>query len=154
MTAAVFIADDNPADVDLIQLAFDENGLNPDYIVASDGLQAIELLKTALPALILLDIKMPGADGFEVLSYLRGQPRLRDVHVIVMSSSTAPVDKERALKLGAKQYWPKPARFDDTVQFIGTLRRFVLGTGIAPPEARITTVSPEPHSGSAAPNDR
>ena len=128
MTTAVFIADDNPADVDLIQLAFDENGLSPDYIVACDGLEAIELLKTALPVLILLDIKMPGADGFEVLSYLRSQPRLCDVHVIVMSSSTAPVDKERALKLGAKQYWPKPARFDDTVQFIGTLRRFVLGT--------------------------
>ena len=128
MTAAVFIADDNPADIDLIQLAFGENNLNVDFIVASDGLQAIELLQTVLPALILLDIKMPRADGFEVLSYLRGQPRLRDVHVIVMSSSMAPVDQERARKLGASQYWPKPARFDDAVQFIGTLRRFVIGT--------------------------
>ena len=128
MTAAVFIADDNPADIDLIQLAFEENNLNVDFIVASDGLQAIELLQTVLPALILLDIKMPRADGFEVLSYLRGQPRLRDVHVIVMSSSMAPRDQERARKLGASQYWAKPTRFDDTVQFIGTLRRFVIGT--------------------------
>ena len=128
MTAAVFIADDNPADIDLIQLAFGENNLNVDFIIASDGLQAIELLQTVLPALILLDIKMPRADGFEVLSYLRGQPRLRDVHVIVMSSSMAPRDQERARKLGASQYWAKPTRFDDTVQFIGTLRRFVIGT--------------------------
>ena len=142
MTATVFIADDNPADVDLIKLAFEENCLNPDYIVASNGLQAIELLKIALPAVIFLDIKMPGADGFEVLRYLRGQPRLRDVHVIVMSSSIATVDRERALKLGASQYWPKAARFDDAVQFIGTLRRFVLGTPLAPPEVRTTTVTP------------
>ncbi len=128
MTAAVFIADDNSGDIDLIQLAFEENGMDPDYIIASNGLQAIELLKTASPALILLDIKMPGADGFEVLSFLRSQPRLHDVHVIVMSSSTATMDRERALKLGASQYWPKPARFDDSVHFIGTLRRFFLRT--------------------------
>ena len=128
MTATVFIADDNLADVELIQLAFFENNLNVDFIVASDGLQAIELLQTVLPTLILLDIKMPGADGFEVLSHLRSQPKLFDVHVIVMSSSNARVDHDRALKLGASQYWPKPARFDDSVQFIGTLRRFVLET--------------------------
>ena len=65
MTATVFIADDNLADVDLIQLAFFENNLNVVFIVASDGLQAIELLETVLPTLILLDIRMPGADGFE-----------------------------------------------------------------------------------------
>ena len=128
MTAAVFIADDNLADVELIQLAFSENNMNVEFIVASDGLQAIELLQTVLPALIFLDIKMPGADGFEVLSFLRSQPRLRDVHVITMSSSRAAVDQDRALKIGASQYWTKPARFNDTVQFIGTLQRFVNGT--------------------------
>lgn len=124
----VFIADDNLADVDLIQLAFFENNLNVDFTVATDGLQAIELLLTVLPTLILLDIKMPGADGFEVLSHLRSQPRLQDVHVIVMSSSNARVDHDRALKLGASQYWTKPARFDETVRLIGTLRQLVNGT--------------------------
>ena len=128
MTNAVFIADDNLADVELIQLAFSENNMNVSFIVALDGLQAIELLQTVLPTLIFLDIKMPGADGFEVLSFLRSQPRLRDVHVITMSSSRAAVDQDRALKIGASQYWTKPARFNDTVQFIGTLQRFVNGT--------------------------
>ena len=128
MTATVFIADDNLADVDLIQFAFSENNLNVDFIVASDGLQAIKLLQTVLPTPILLDIKMPGADGFEVLDYLRSQPRLDDVHVIIMSSSNARVDHDRALKLGASEHWPKPARFDDTVRLIGTLRQFVIDT--------------------------
>ena len=127
MTALVFIADDNLADVELIQLAFSENNMNVDFVVASDGLQAMEKLQTVLPTLIFLDIKMPGADGFEVLSFVRSQPRLRDVHVLIMSSSIARTDQERALRLGASQYWPKPARFNDAVELIGSLRRFVIG---------------------------
>ena len=127
MTPLVFIADDNLADVELIQLAFSENNMNVDFVVASDGLQAMEKLQTVLPTLIFLDIKMPGADGFEVLSFVRSQPRLRDVRVLIMSSSIARTDQERALRLGASQYWPKPARFNVAVELIGSLRRFVIG---------------------------
>ncbi len=122
MTASILIADDNPADIDLLMLAFEESGLQAEWTVANDGLRAIELLQTATPALILLDIKMPGADGFEVLTYLRGQARLRDVQVIVMSSSSASADQERALRLGASRFWTKPERFEDILRFVASLR--------------------------------
>lgn len=125
MTALVFIADDNQADIDLITLAFEENGMQVDLTVANDGLRAIDLLESIQPTLVMLDIKMPGADGFEVLAWLRDQTRFRDVPVVVMSSSFADSDQQRALQLGASQFWSKPVRFYEMVEFVASLRRIL-----------------------------
>lgn len=117
----VLIADDNPADIDLITLAFEESGKTVEFLIAANGAQAIEQLRQASPSLVLLDINMPRVDGFEVLKYLRGQPHLINTRVIIMSSSMAPQDKDQAMNLGANAYWVKPSRFEDTVRFIGSL---------------------------------
>ena len=121
MSPTVFIADDNPADQELIQLAFAEAGMQAEFIAASDGLTAIELLKTVVPNLILLDIKMPLADGFEVLRWLRGDERLCKVPVIIMSSSSAASDRQRAIDFGALRFWSKPTKFEDTIAFAASL---------------------------------
>ena len=85
----------------------------------------VDALQAILPFIILFDIKMSGADSFVVLSHLLSQPRLHDIPAIVMSSSNARGEHDLTLGLGASEYWPNASRFDETVDFIGTLRRFV-----------------------------
>ena len=127
MTLTVLIADDNPSDIDLIQLAFEENRLVADFLTANDGLAAIALLPTAAPGLFLIDIKMPRADGFEVLRAIRGERRFDGVPVVVMSSSAAEHDRQRAFALGATRYWVKPARFHESIALVATLPQLLAG---------------------------
>ena len=125
MNLTVLVADDNPADIDLIQLAFEENRLTADFLTASDGLAAIALLPGASPGLFLIDIKMPRADGFEVLARIRGERRFDAVPAIIMSSSAAAQDRERAFALGATRYWVKPARFHEAIALVATLPQLI-----------------------------
>src|SRR4051812_28573679 len=93
----ILLAEDDPNDVLLIQRAFQKAGLRIALEVVADGEQAIEYLsgrgiysnreKYPLPFLLLLDLKMPGIDGFEVLQWIRGQPSLKRLLVVVLTSS-------------------------------------------------------------------
>lgn len=125
MTPVIFIADDNLADVDLLRLAFEETAMTATITVATDGSDAMRQLKTFLPSLVLLDIKMPEVDGFEVLSEIRRDERLKDVPVVMMSSSMAQSDRQRALQLGATTYWVKPGRFAELLELVQTLPSLV-----------------------------
>jgi CheY-like chemotaxis protein len=127
MSATVLIADDNPADIELLVLAFEEQRLQARLLIARDGLQAIECLDRERPHLVLLDIKMPRADGFEVLAALRLRPALADVPVIMMSSSTAEHDRRRSLALGATRYWVKPSLYHEALSLVGSLPALVPG---------------------------
>ena len=74
-----------------------------------NGLLAIEALKDAeRPDLVVLDLKMPEVDGFEVLSWLQKHPEFSDIHVVVLSGSEATADIERAKSLGARACYTKP----------------------------------------------
>src|SRR5206468_3618842 len=121
----VLIADDNPADIELLILAFEEQRLEARFLIAADGHQAIGFLDREHPHLVLLDIKMPRADGFEVLDALRLRPALADVPVIMMSSSNAEHDRRRSLALGATRYWPKPALYHEALSLVGSLPALV-----------------------------
>lgn len=121
MTTRILIADDNPADIEVFALAFEELGLTPDFLIAKDGSEALALLERERPVLALLDVKMPKATGFEVLQAIRATPRLQNLPVIVMSSSEAEQDRQQALDLGAMRYWVKPAVFPDAVALVKTL---------------------------------
>lgn len=80
--------------------------------VAYGSSPGLELLETMIPKLILLDINMPGVDGFEILSFLRREPRLADVPVVVISSDDQPETKKRAMEGGATDMLLKPATLD------------------------------------------
>ena len=121
MSSRILIADDNPADIEVLTLAFEDLGLKPDLIIAKDGGEALTLLEREHPVLALVDIKMPKVDGFDVLQAIRATPRLQNVPVIIMSSSVADQDRQRALDLGAMRYWVKPALFAETVALVKTL---------------------------------
>lgn len=81
--------------------------LQYEIIVAGDGDSAIETLKSAVPSLILLDLMLPKKGGFEVLEWMKSQPALRDVPVIVTSNLGNEGDIQKALALGAKEYLVK-----------------------------------------------
>jgi CheY-like chemotaxis protein len=92
--------------------------------VVKDGVEAVEYLKTnVLPKIILLDLKLPRMDGFEVLKYIRSNKRTKLIPVIVLTSSTEEQDVNRAYSLGANSYIRKPVdfkKFHELTQKLGS----------------------------------
>ena len=104
----VLVVDDDPFTIELISQL-----LRPSYRVraAKDGEHALRLLaEPSLPDLVLLDVMMPGIDGFETLGRIRADPAIRDVPVIMVTALNADADEERGLSMGAVDYIAKPIR--------------------------------------------
>jgi CheY-like chemotaxis protein len=115
--------DDN--DVFFMERALQRAGLHVPVTWLADGQAAIDyfsgLEKSALPDLILLDVKIPGRDGFEVLEWLRQHPDFRERRVIMLTSSDDPGDIRRARALGADQFLTKQSDYRDVVQLLSRL---------------------------------
>lgn len=79
-----------------------------EVLQAEDGRAAVEVLKRHLPDLILLDIRMPNMDGFELLELLRGFPRAQAIPVVMLTSLSGARDLDRAMQLGVVDYLTKP----------------------------------------------
>ena len=128
--------EDDPNDVLLLQHACRKAATTCNIQAVSDGDEAIAYLKGIdhfadrerfpLPHLILLDLKMPRISGFEVLSWLRDNPKLRFIPVVVLSSSNHDSDLRRAYELGANSYLIKPVSFDSLVEIIRTIHDYWL----------------------------
>jgi CheY-like chemotaxis protein len=124
----ILLAEDDANDVMLIQRAFQKAGLRNVLKVVRDGDAAIQYLRGdgpyadrdqyPLPFLLLLDLKMPGTDGFEVLEWLRDESQLKRLLVVVLTSSNLQADVDRAYELGANSYLVKPVSFDEMVHLI------------------------------------
>jgi CheY-like chemotaxis protein len=124
----ILVADDEESDVLLIQLALKRAGLPTSVVVARSGREAVGLLagmppagqsnSTTRPELLLLDLKMPYMDGFEVLSWLATREDLKDLPVIVFTSSADDADRQRACRLGAREYLVKPNALDQLVRLL------------------------------------
>jgi CheY-like chemotaxis protein len=124
----ILLVEDDPNDVLLIQRAFQKAGLRDMLRVVRDGEQAVEYLSGRgqyadrehypFPFLLLLDLKMPGVDGFEVLEWIRSQKTLRRLLVVVLTSSNLQADVDRAYELGANSYLVKPVEFGEMVNMV------------------------------------
>lgn len=124
----ILLVEDDSNDVLLIQRAFQKAGLREMLKIVRDGEQALDYLagrgpytdreRYPLPYLLLLDLKMPGTDGFEVLQWVRGEPELRRLLVVVLTSSNLQADVDRAYELGANSYLVKPVEFDEMVNML------------------------------------
>ena len=122
----VLVADDDQNDVFFLRRAFDKAGLPYPVHDVRDGQEAIDYLSGCndfkdrsqfpLPALLLLDLKMPRVSGFDVLRWLETRQELRDLPVVVLSSSNQPSDIEKAQALGADDYLVKPTQFDELME--------------------------------------
>jgi two-component system response regulator len=110
----IFIVDDSPTDIELTTIALEATGREIVVRFATDGKSALAMLRNGLrvPALILLDLKMPGMDGIEVLREIRTDDRLRDLPVVVVTSSALESDREDAFAAGASGYIQKPLALD------------------------------------------
>jgi CheY-like chemotaxis protein len=125
--AIILLAEDREDDILLVRKAFQKGSVaNPLYVVR-DGEEAVAYLsgqryyqnrsEYPLPDLFLLDLKMPRMDGFEVLRWIRQQPTLRTLRVIVLTSSDDIADVNKAYRLGANSFLVKPLDF---VNYVGT----------------------------------
>ena len=102
----VVVAEDDPAVLELLRVRLGIAGYTVGY--ARNGLTAVELIRSVKPAVVVLDINMPGLDGFEVLTALRRDRMVRPLAVLMLSSRCAPADIQRCIALGAKDYLAKP----------------------------------------------
>lgn len=120
------LAEDSENDVFLMQRAFEVAGLPNPLQVVKDGDDAVAYLQGEagfqnrseypLPSVVLLDLNLPRKNGFEVLQWMRTQPTLKRIVVIILTASNRSADADRAYDLGANFYLTKPSRFDDLVK--------------------------------------
>jgi two-component system, response regulator len=116
---AILLVEDNADDVELTLRAFSRSTIHPQIHVARDGSEALAALigsemqpqAATLPALVLLDLKLPGLSGFDVLRVLRANVRTRMLPVTILTSSTEPIDLVTGYGLGANSYIRKPGSF-------------------------------------------
>ena len=130
------VVEDDPNDVLLLYRAFQKTGLKNPLQVMRDGQEAIDYLshqgkftsagQFPLPALVLLDLNMPRKNGFEVLEWLRQQPALKRLSVVVFTASSEIADIERAYDLGANSYVVKPTNDDTLIAVVQQLHSYWL----------------------------
>jgi len=131
----IFLAEDNPADVYLIERALKEHDIAFQLEVAENGKQALSFLRRAdglekegLPSLIVLDLNLPQHDGAEILQRIRQTPSLESVPVVVLTSSDSPRDQLTALESGASRYIRKPSNLQDFMAIGAALKDLLTGT--------------------------
>jgi two-component system, response regulator len=138
----IVLVEDNPDDVELTLRAFRQHNLRNEIVVARDGAEAHELLfsekaaQAPVPALVLLDLKLPKLNGLEVLQALRDNPRTALVPVVILTSSVEEEDIISAYKLGANSYIRKPVDFTEFVEAIQQLGMYWLLINQPPPGSR------------------
>ncbi|MFO3796096.1 MAG: PleD family two-component system response regulator [Anaerolineales bacterium] len=108
--ATALVIDDNRQTANALAQMLEVLGL--EVYLAYGASSGIALLGNLLPDLILLDINMPGIDGLEVLAYLRREPRLNAVPVIIITSDDQPETRQRAFQMGAQGFILKPVTLD------------------------------------------
>ena len=128
---SILLAEDNPNDVELTLAAFSEHNLANEVFVVSDGEEALDYLfqrgrfkarPNGNPAVILLDLKMPKVDGLEVLRIIKQDEKLKNIPVVMLTSSREEPDLLRSYQLGVNAYVVKPVDFQsfmDAVKQIG-----------------------------------
>src|SRR3712207_1757180 len=130
----VLLVEDNPDDADLIAHAFRKAQAPHRLEMVGDGEQAIDYLTgrlpieggepQPLPAVVLLDLKLPRQSGFAVLAWIRANPHIRHVPVVVLTSSGQDEDIRRAYELGANSYLVKPVRRDALLEIVQMVNRY------------------------------
>lgn len=127
----ILAAEDDPNDLELLRHVVSDNGVEVDFQSAHDGEQVLSYLQGEggfgnrllhpLPDIVVLDLKMPRMNGFEVLEWLRQRRGLSRIPVIVLSGSGLETDVEEAYRLGANTYFTKPGQLAELRQIMGAL---------------------------------
>lgn len=136
-TKDILLIEDNEDDEVLSLLALKRGASKERVTVVRDGAEALEYLfgagrRAGVPDLILLDLKLPKVDGFEILRRLRSEEETRDMPVVVLSSSKERRDMNRCYGLGASSYVRKPVNFEQFTRTVEHLKRYWLTASESP----------------------
>ena len=138
----ILLVEDNPDDAALAERALEKNHVANEIVLACDGAEALDYLfcrgayveRTGdLPAVVLLDLKLPKIDGLEVLRRVRGDPHTRMLPIVVLTSSKEDQDMIASYSLGANSYIRKPVDFEQFMQAVGQLGLYWLVLNEVPP---------------------
>jgi len=141
-SGTILVVEDDPNDIFFLQYAFEQAGIKNPLRVVDDGQQAIDYLAGSgkfaersqypLPALILLDLKLPVMMGLDVLRWIKEHPEYHTLVVIVMTSSKDPTDIHEAYKLGARSYLVKPLSVQERLEVAKAIKLYWLELNILP----------------------
>ena len=138
----MLLAEDNEHDVELTLSALSESRLANEVVVVRDGAEALDYLyrrgryqqrEEGNPVVVLLDLKMPKVDGLEVLRRIKGDDALRQIPVVMLTSSREENDLVESYRLGANAYVVKPVEFNRFVEAVRELGVFWAVINEAPP---------------------
>lgn len=132
----ILMADDDPDDRQMTKEAFDESHLANDLRFVEDGVELMDYLhrrgkyndpaSSPRPGLILLDLNMPKKDGREALSEIKTDPRLKNIRIVILTTSKAEEDILRSYNLSASSYITKPVTFESLLDVVKTLGKYWL----------------------------
>jgi len=138
----ILVVEDSPEDYESVVRAFSRVGLTNPVFRCEDGEDALDYLfrrgvyadplRSPRPAVILLDLNLPGTDGREVLTEIKADHRLRRIPVIVLTTSAAEDDVQTCYAAGANSYLQKPVRFDGLVDTVRWLKGFWFDVALLP----------------------
>lgn len=141
--ASLLLVEDNPMDIELILHAFKDVRLGNTIHTAENGQKALDYLfgkgkyadrrQYPLPDIILLDLKMPGIDGHEVLRRIKCTEKLKRLPVIILTSSRDEGDRAMSYDNGANSYLVKPVAFDEFLKVVKTVSDYWLSLNVEPP---------------------
>ena len=141
----ILLVDDNPSDIKLAQRAFEKCKIGNELVVAEDGQAALDCLfgepSRELPAVVLLDLKLPRVEGLEVLRQIRENKRTRLLPVVVLTTSTEERDLINSYSLGANSYVRKPVNFEEFLAVIARLGDYWLALNEVPARWEITILT-------------
>lgn len=142
----ILLVEDNPSDIGLTKRALGKSRVVNELVIAEDGQEALDYLFGAgayagrevsqLPAVVLLDLKLPRVDGLEVLERIRADERTRRLPVVVLTSSKEEQDRAASYDLGVNSYIRKPVDFTQFVHAIEQLGLYWLVLNELPPQTR------------------
>lgn len=145
MIKSILLVEDNPEDVRLTKRALKKNNIGNELVVLADGVEALEYLIKAseveagksgsLPAVTLLDLKLPRMDGLELLKEIRSHERLKRLPVVILTSSKEQQDILKSYDLGANSYIRKPVDFEQFTEAMRCLGLYWLLLNEPPPKA-------------------
>jgi CheY-like chemotaxis protein len=138
MSPGILVIEDNEDNITLIDYLLKAHGYEP--LLARDGEQGVQLAIDSHPELVLLDIRMPGMDGFEVAAALKARPDLSDTSVVAITASVMLGDRERVEAAGFDGYIEKPI---DPEVFVALIERWLREPA---PAAQTPTEEPWPRS--------
>ncbi len=144
----ILLVEDNPDDVELTLRALKQYNIRNEIAVVRDGAEALDYLfatgvyadrdTTTMPAVVILDLKLPKVDGLEVLQRMRADERTKLVPVVILTSSNEEQDMINGYKLGANSYVRKPVDFTQFVEAAQQLGLYWLVINEPPPRIRET----------------